>query len=155
MSDPIKEALASVETGAETTDPGAGDRAHGEQPDARPEGPAPDAGDRDDAAEEIEEESGGFSVLSWAKDVPEGSHTDFDASDWWDVEGGGENRLAFHLSTIADSGGGYPNGVGVLVALAELYWRRVTDGESGGESGGESSAPDAETVDRETAEAMT
>lgn len=149
--DPIRSALAEVEADDDLDhDPGAGIPEMGEEADARPEGPMPEV-DADDVDE------GGFSVLSWASEVPEGSHRNYDATDWWDPEGGGENRLAFHLSTVADSGGGYPNGIGVLVALAELYWRLATEqqgGSSGDGSDDEQDAPDAETVDRETAEAL-
>lgn len=151
MSDPIRDALAEVEVEEEHDDPGAGFEEIGEEPDARPEGPTPDA-DADDLGGDDE---GGFSVLSWARSVPEGSHTNFDKSDWWDPEGGGETRLAFHLSDAAGEGVGYPNGLGTVVALAELYWSQVKDQNGGGSSSDddEQDAPDAETVDRETAEA--
>lgn len=149
MSDPIKDALAEVETGDDLgDDPGAGIPGLDEEADARPEGPMPELEDGED--------EGGFSVLSWAKSVPDGSHRDFDTSDWWDPEGGAENRLAYHLSDATGAGAGYPNGLGVLVGFAELYWSRVRDQQGGGDGGDgdDQDAPDAETVDRGTAEAL-
>lgn len=154
MTDPIKEALAEVEAGADhdrADDPGAGVGEIGEEPEARPEGPAPDSEMWDETDEEAE---GGFSVLSWAQSVPDGSHRDFDASDWWDPEHGGENRIAFHLSEATGAGAGYPNGLGLAVGLAEMYWSAVrssTKDEPADEQESEASAGD--TVARETAEA--
>jgi hypothetical protein len=152
----IRDALANVEgdgPASESLDPKSAVLSEGEEPDARPEGPLPN--------DEPGDDQGGFSVLSWAKSVPEGSHLDFDRRDWWDPEGGGENRLAFHLSTIADEGGGYPNGVGVLVALGELYYSEVlgrTDDvehdERGDDERDDQDAPDAEEVPAETAEGL-
>lgn len=157
--DPIMAALANVEEGAgesEKSDPKSAEPVSavpGEEPDARPEGPMPEQD------EPGEPEDSGFSVLSWAKSVPEGSHRDFDTSDWWDPENGAENRLAFHLSKVAPGeGSGYPNGVGVLVSFGELYWREVLGRGGGGDDGGgddvEQDAPDAETVSRDTAEGL-
>jgi len=147
--DPILSALEGVED-EQPTDPGAGHEEIGEEPDARPEGPMPDL--EDEPADEEE----GFSVLSWAERIPEGSHREFDRTDWWDPDGGGLNRLAFHLSDAAGAGAGYPNGVGVLVAVAEEYWSRVQEQQGHGDESDEGDeAPDAESVDRSTAEALT
>lgn len=156
-ADPIMAALDEVEDeGADADhdaarpDRGAGHPDLGEEDDARPEGPMPEPdealpGEQDD----------GFSVLSWARSVPDGSHTNFDASDWWDPENGAENRLAFHLSDAAGAGAGYPNGLGVLVAFAELYWSAATgsSGEDDGGESGEDDAPTGETVAPSEAEA--
>lgn len=150
--DPIMQALAEVEAGDQSADPGAGHPLQGEEPDARPEGPLPDAEGMDEGSDE-----GGFSVLSWAERVPEGSHRDFDKTDWWDPENGGLNRAAFHLSDATSAGAGYPNAVGLVVAVAEEYWSRVVQQQGssdGGGDGGDDPAPDAETVDPETAEAL-
>jgi len=155
--DAVLSALESVDVHGDPDDPGAGDPAIGEEADARPEGPLPDP-DADHAGDEFEddESSGGFDPFEWARSVPEGSHTDFDATDWWDPEGGAENRLAFHLADATGAGAGYPNGLGVLVAIGELYWSKVREQQSGGSSSDESAqeAPDAETVDRNTAEGL-
>lgn len=96
------------------------------------------AAEFDDAADPTDalDDDGGLGVLDWARRIPEGSHFDFDARDWWDPDGGGENRLAFHLSDASGDGLGYPNGVGVLVALAELYVAHLT-GQSDGSDGGD------------------
>ena len=154
MSDAIRDALAEVEGGDDDPDDvlgGPTETAVGEEPDARPEGPLPGA-DLDG----LEDESAGFDLVEWAQSVPEGSHRDFDASDWWDPEHGAENRLAFHLSDATDSSNvGYPNAVGVVVGFAELYWTRLRDtADDGDDAGAEADAPDAETVDADTAEAL-
>lgn len=148
-ADPIKQALSQVDAGE--VDPGGPDLEMDEEPTARPEGPAPDHGA--DVLEEEPEESG-FNLLSWAERVPDGSHLDFDSRDWWDPETGAENRLAYHLSDATSEGVGYPNGLGVLVGLAELYWSRVREQQSpdGGDRAAEQDAPDEDAVDAETAE---
>lgn len=153
MSNAIQDALAEVEAGEDVQDPGAGSVEMGEEPNARPEGPMPEGGEPDLS----EEESGGFDFLGWARSVPDGSHTDFDRSDWWDPKGGAETRLAFHLSDAAGAGAGYPNGLGVLVALGELYWSKVRSQQSKSSSSEESEPKqpqDADTVARDTAEAL-
>lgn len=144
--DPIMAALDEVDAEGEHVNPGEGQPGAGEEPDAMPEGPAPDL-----PGEEVEEESG-FSVLSWAERIPDGSHLDFDARDWWDPETGGKNRLAYHLSDATGEGAGYPNALGVLVAVAELYWSSVRNQSSTSEES--EGAPDAEEVDRDTAEGL-
>lgn len=116
MTDPVREALAQVE-GDDGPD---GDRGDDPRADLG-EGDPDDA----DAVLSDEEESDGFSLFKWAKSVPEGSHRDHDVTDWWDPAGGAENRLAFHLADVTEAGGGYPNGVGVLVSFGELYAREV------------------------------
>jgi hypothetical protein len=128
------QALESVDEGKEaTTSPEkpSGPVA-GEEPDARPEGPLPEPGV---GGVEDEKSDPKNAVLSWAKSIPEGSHLDFEAKDWWDPETGGKNRLAFHLSNLSDEGAGYPNGVGTLVAIGEMYYSAVldSDGEESGE----------------------
>lgn len=130
-------------------DPGAGNVSMGEEPDAMPEGPMPDAD-----APDVEDESG-FSVLSWASRVPDGSHLDFEAKDWWDPETGGKRRLAYHLSDATPEGAGYNNVLGTLVAAGEMYWSAVRDQTGQGDGGDpQESAPDAETVARDTAEGL-
>ncbi len=153
MSDPVLEAVSAVEVDGDHDDPGAGLEAIGEEAGARPEGPAPEIGDDADA---LDEDSGtGFDVFSWASRVPEGSHLDFEAREWWDPDTGGKTRLAYHLSDATPDGVGYPNAIGVLVGAAELYWSKVIQGggRGGDDRDGEQDAPDAETVDRNTAEA--
>lgn len=148
--DPIISALEEVDADGDHDDPGAGHAPIGEEADAMPEGPMPDL-----EAEDVDEDSG--SVLSWARRVPEGSHLDFDKRDWWDPETGGTNRLAYHLSDATPEGVGYPNGLGVLVGAAEFYWSKVREQNGGGggdDRADEGHAPDAEEVDRSTAEGL-
>jgi len=123
--DPVIKALSTVEHGPDhDAEPDALDdaepesRAHSSDVEAR------GAGVDDPLAADAEEESG-FSVRSWAKRIPDGSHRDFDRTDWFDLEGGGENRIVFHLSdAIGDHGEGpYPNALGSLVGAFELYVR--------------------------------
>lgn len=154
MTDPIKQALQEVEVTDEPADPGMGQVEMGEEIDAMPEGPLAD----DDAdALEGSDDAGGFSLRAWAERTPEGSHTDFDARDWWDPETGGENRIAFHLADAADAGAGYPNVLGVVVGAAELYWSKVQQqngDDSSNDGSDEQDAPDADAVSREEAEAL-
>lgn len=145
MSSALQDALSEVEAapgGSEEIGP----QVPGEEPDARPEGPLPD---------EQNEESDSLSLSSWARRIPEGSHRDFDAHDLWDPEGGGENRLAFHLADAADADTiGYPNGLGVLVGFVELYWTKVLGrGSSGQPDEQDEHDPDGqETMSRDEAE---
>lgn len=152
--DPIRDALAEVDAsdGMDALDQ-ATETAPGEEPDARPEGPLPD----DDLDElDGDDETSGFDLYDWATSVPEGTHRDFEARDWWDTEGGAENRVGFHLSDATDGAVGYPNGVGTLVGFAEMYFKhvRAATSDDGGDESAEQDAPDAETVDRNTAEAL-
>jgi len=150
VTDAIAAALEEVEADgdAEHVEAGAGQPDQGEEPDAIPEGPLPD----DDVSGQQESK---FSVLSWAERIPDGSHLDFDARDWWDPQEGGKNRLAYHLSDAAGDGAGYPNGLGVLVALAEMYWSRVEgEHDDRGDDQGDEAAPETETVARSDAEAL-
>jgi hypothetical protein len=117
--DPIREALSAV--GDDHVDDPTGDEPSDEQ--------VADAVPGADDLEKPDEESGRISILSWARRVPDGSHRDFDATDWWDPEGGGKNRLAFHLSDATSAGVGYPNALGVLVGFAELYFGALQEGE--------------------------
>ena len=78
------------------TDPGAG-QAPDEEPDARPEGPAPDLELDEDLPEPEspgDSDSGGIieRVYDWATSTPGGSYRDVDARDFWDPEGGGKHR---------------------------------------------------------------
>ena len=150
MTDAVMEALKSVDESDDELDGAAVEHDRAEEPGARPEGPLPD-----ENLEPGESESDPkFSVLSWAKSVPDGSHRDFTAKDWWDPEGGAENRLAYHLSDATPEGAGYPNGIGVLVGFAELYWSRLKTESSSSEESESQGAPDAETVARDTAEGL-
>lgn len=141
-------ALDQVEDEGTAPDHGAGRPDLGEEADAMPEGPLPDGDDLPD------EEDGGFSLFDWATNVPEGSHTNFDSSDWWDPENGAENRLAYHLSDAAGEGAGYPNGLGVLVSLAELWWSAAESSTSSTSSDGSDDPPETETVARSEAEEL-
>lgn len=106
-------------------------------------------------------DSEGFSPRAWAERVPEGSHLEFDAAEWWDPKNGAENRIAFHLADAAGAGAGYPNALGVLVGLAEVYWREVrrqqgsssgsTSSTTSGEDGADSDSDDYDLT-REEAE---
>lgn len=124
-------------------DPGSGESTMDERGEARPEGPHPDP-DRDDGAEEIGEmpeleESGdgdGWSLFGWLQDTPEGSYRDMDARDYWDPENGGKNRLAFHVSDLVGTRG-VPNGVGLLLALAEMYYNLAQHQDGGSSSSGD------------------
>lgn len=153
--DPIKAAVRQIDTDAEPdhAEPDADDLELTDEPtDAEPDHAEPQLpSDGDDS---------GFSVLSWARRVPDGSHTDFDARDWWDPNGGGIDRMAFHLSDASNDGAGYPNALGFLVGAVEAYADALDadpadwlTGGGGGDDGADADVPDAETVDRATAEA--
>lgn len=127
-------------------DPGSGESTMDEPADARPEGPHPDPdrGDRgddlDDELGELEESGDGdsWSLWDWATSTPEGSYRDMDARDYWDPDGGGKNRLAFHVSDLAGTRG-VPNGLGIILALAEMYYNLAQhDGGSSDDGGGSS-----------------
>lgn len=123
MSDPIREALSSVDVDEpDDVQEASGDRVAEAVPDDH------GAGDRDDdGLEELvddDQEASGFDVRNWARRVPDGSHRDWDPSDLWDPDGGGETRLAYHLADAAGANGaGLPNGLGVLLAMVEIYYR--------------------------------
>lgn len=70
---------------------------------------------------DVEPESDEWDPWGWLKSVPEGSYRDADARDYWDPENGGKNRLAHHISDLAGVRG-IPNGLGILLACAEIYW---------------------------------
>lgn len=145
MPNPVADALEGMESG-EGLEP-VPEESEAEFPLLDEDG----AADRD--GDELEgEESGGLldvDLYEWVQRVPEGSHLEFDADEWWDTENGGRNRLAFHLSDAAGSGAGYPNGVGLLVGVLEEYFTTIkqrkkdadgdsgTDSDDGGAPGGE------------------
>lgn len=137
--DPISRALAAVEQDADgdllddiEADP-APKPIGGETEVEADSTPDPDPAEPDDT-------STGFNLFDWASRIPEGSHLDFEAKDWWDPETGAENRLAFHLSDAAGDGLGYPNAIGTAVGLAELYVSKLKDaGGDDGEQGGDTS----------------
>lgn len=110
-------------------DPGAGESTMDERAEARPEGPHPDpSADRDpdeeigaEVEEELADEGDSWNLFGWLQETPEGSYRDMDARQYWDPENGGKNRLAFHLSDLAGTTG-IPNGIGIVLALAEIYF---------------------------------
>lgn len=124
----------NVPDAVRATDPGAGQEPD-EEPDARPEGPAPDPDEGIEEIPEVEEldndSSGGLigRISDWATSTPSGSYRDVDARDFWDPEGGGKNRIAFHLKDLIGSGD-IPNGLGTLLGGAELYYNLATEGGS-------------------------
>jgi hypothetical protein len=132
----------------------------GEEPDARPNGPAPDLDGEGDEQDDLggEGDDGGFSIYDWLTSTPEGSHVDHDARDWFDTETGGKNRIAFHLSELVGDGVGYPNGVGILVGVGEWYVAQVGDGtdeQGGDEPAGEGGESDPDAIPREEADKYT
>lgn len=144
-NNPIQDAVRSVELN------GDGDL-DGEQAGADPFLDGEQAGD---FLDEPAEKEVGFSLMRWLERTPEGSHHDFDYREWWDPETGGENRLAFHLADAAGAAGsGYPNALGIVVALAEIYWRQVKKQQGSDTSNSEEDAETSEgpTVDLQTAE---
>jgi hypothetical protein len=137
-----------VPAAVRAADAGSGESTMDERGEARPEGPHPDADHAD--AEEVEEaipelgeeESDSWDIYGWLSETPEGSYRDMDARDFWDPDGGGRNRLAFHLSDLTGARG-IPNGVGLVIGAAEMYYNLAQhDGESGGDEGGDGEFPD-------------
>lgn len=110
-------------------------------PSEGPINPSPDAdaGDDSQGSANPELEPREASPLKrWLQRVPDGSHVDFRNRELWDPDNGGERRILFHLADAADGDGGigYPNGVGILVGLAEIYYRRAFgDGDRDGAGG--------------------
>lgn len=125
-------------------DPGSGESTIDEEPTAQPEGPHPDRDPGDDDLPELEEsdDSDGWSLFGWLKETPEGSYREMDARDFWDPEGGGRNRIAFHLSDLVGARG-LPNGVGLLVGLLEEYYR-LAQAQNGGGDDSSSGGGDAD-----------
>jgi hypothetical protein len=147
------DALDKVEADGDFDDPGAGDPAMGEEAEARPEGPPADHDDLPGEGETLDEDSGGFDLFEWATDVPDGSHTEFSISDFWDTDNGGLTRIGFHLPAFD---GGYPNALGVVIGLCELYKQKLEEKQGDGGGGdGEKDAPAADTVSKADAEALT
>ena len=128
-------------------DAGSGESTMDERSEARPEGPHPRSSAEHDPDEEIgaeveeqlADEEDAWDLIGWLQDTPEGSYRDMDARQYWDPDGGGKNRLAHHLSDRAGTTG-IPNGIGILLALAEMYYNLAQQQDTGSsEDGGDGS----------------
>jgi len=83
--------------------------------------------DGDDLKLQSEDDSSGFGLRDWAFRTPEGSYREMNARDYWDPEGGGKNRLAFHVTDLIGERG-IPNAVGLVIAVAEMYYNLAQHG---------------------------